>query len=75
MLGNTSCYIENCPNRQSCELIPPAGLPQKSDAYRKFFEHRLADIYDAIVRYTEAGLAVPIDWIEEQSEINKALGH
>lgn len=48
---------------------PPLGLmPQYIHD-----ELRLKDIREAIIRYLDACMDIPIEWIEEYNEINRRL--
>lgn len=45
---------------------PPIGLKPKYIHN----EHRFAKVNNAIVRYLDAGLHIPVEWVEEYNELN-----
>lgn len=45
----------------------PKGLTSRKEWDRQ----RLQNIYNAMKRYTEGGLTVPIEWIEEAKELSQ----
>lgn len=51
------------------EEKPPMGLMPPG----QWKMNRRADIYDAMLRYRQAGKQVPFEWVEELYELEKEL--
>lgn len=59
------------------ELVkPPIGLRLRIIAEYRYLEDRIAEIEEAVQRYTEAGLHkgyLPTEWLEEKTELEHKL--
>lgn len=77
----TECVFKNsegiCTVRSDYKCIfsyipvtkPPLGVMPREIWYRQ----RQKDLADAIVRYLEAGMKAPLEWIEEYNDISDRL--
>lgn len=62
--------LGHCKEKKYNEKLPIGLMPRKIHR-----EHRFYDVCDAISRYYNANLQIPIEWIEEYNELLEVLNN
>lgn len=61
--------VEGTTNQDNQDSLPPLGIKPK----QQWLEERMQEINAAIVRYAEAKLIIPIEWLNEYLQLSREI--